>query len=109
RGGAGDTAPLATGAGGEHTRLSAQVRAAYDCSAQDWADGPVLMYAPLATALVRAASAGTLYGQSVLDIGAGTGVAGRAALAEGAQRVVSVDLAHGILRHCGQELHPLAA
>jgi SAM-dependent methyltransferase len=108
-GGAGATAPLMTEAAGDHAQLSAQVLAAYDSSAQDWADGPVLMYAPLATALVRAASAGTLDGQSVLDIGAGTGVAGRAALAAGAKRVVSVDLAHGMLRHCGQDLHPLAA
>ena len=105
----GGATPLTNAADGEHARLSAQVRAAYDSSAQDWADGPVLMYAPLAKALVRVASAGPLDGQSVLDIAAGTGVAGRAALAAGAKRVVSVDLAHGMLRRCGSELHPLAA
>ena len=109
RGGAAGTGPLKGGADGVHARLRAQVRAAYDSSAQDWADGPVLMYAPLAKALVRAAPAGTLDGQAVLDIGAGTGVAGRAALAAGAKRVVSVDLARNMLRRCGADLHPLAA
>ncbi|HEX5188535.1 MAG TPA: class I SAM-dependent methyltransferase [Streptosporangiaceae bacterium] len=99
---------------GDPARLSAEVRAAYDSSAQDWAEGPQRMYAPLAAALVGAAAAGavasgTLAGGLVLDIGAGTGVAGRAASTAGARHVVSVDLALGMLRRCGPDLHPLAA
>jgi ubiquinone/menaquinone biosynthesis C-methylase UbiE len=45
----------------------------------------------------------------VLDLGAGTGVAGRAALAAGARLVVSVDFAAGMLRGCAAGLHPVAA
>ena len=45
----------------------------------------------------------------VLDLGAGTGVAGRAALAAGARSVVSADSAAGMLRRCGAGLHPVAA
>ena len=42
-----------------------------------------------------------LAGRLVLDLGAGTGVAGRAALAAGARRVVAVDLSEGMLRRGG--------
>jgi ubiquinone/menaquinone biosynthesis C-methylase UbiE len=94
---------------GDAARLRAEVGAAYDSSAQDWADGPVRMYGPLATALAGAAVRVAPSMRAVLDIGSGTGVAGRAALAAGAHRVVSVDLALGMLRHCGAELYPLAA
>jgi ubiquinone/menaquinone biosynthesis C-methylase UbiE len=99
--------------------LTTGVRAAYDAAADDWAAGPEQMYGPLATALVEtaaavgladtAAAAGPLAGCVVLDLGAGTGVAGRAALAAGARRVVSADLAAGMLAHCGAALHPVAA
>jgi len=96
------------------------VRAAYDAAADDWVHGPEQMYGPLASALVdaaaaaerlrdAAAAAGSLAGCIVLDLGAGTGVAGRAALVAGARRVVSADLAAGMLRHCGPALHPVAA
>lgn len=90
--------------------LSTDLRAAYDASAGDWADGPVQMYGPLATALVEVTAAAIpLAGQVVLDLGAGTGVAGRAALSAGARRVICADLAVGMLRHCGPALHPVAA
>jgi SAM-dependent methyltransferase len=55
----------------------------------------------------RAASA--LAGGRVLDIGAGTGVAGRAALAAGARHVVCADAALAMLSRCGPGLHPVAA
>ena len=55
------------------------------------------MYAPLAQSLVAAAPV-PLAGRLVLDLGAGTGVAGRAALAAGARRVVAADLSEGMLR-----------
>lgn len=55
------------------------------------------MYAALARALL-AASGVPLAGCRVLDIGAGTGVAARAALAAGARQVAATDLAAGMLR-----------
>ncbi len=104
-------------------KLSADGRAAYEEAAPLWAAGPERLYASLARALVACAAdvptevwpagrrlAGQrLAGQRVLDLGAGTGVAGRAALAAGARSVVSADFAPGMLRRCGADLHPVAA
>jgi SAM-dependent methyltransferase len=73
-----------------------------------WADGPERAYAVLAQALV-ACSPVPLAGRRVLDLGAGTGVAGRAALAAGASRVVAADLAPGMLRRAAAIVHPVAA
>jgi SAM-dependent methyltransferase len=95
-------------AGGGAARLTASLRAAYDAAADEWADGPELVYALLARALVAAAPA-PLSGRRVLDLGAGTGAAARAALAAGAGRVVAADLAVGMLRRGGTALHPVAA
>ena len=58
---------------------------------------PAPIYEPLARALVAAAPV-PLAGRVVLDLGAGTGVAGRAALAAGAHRVVGADLSEAMLR-----------
>ena len=80
--------------------LTAGLRAGYDAAADDWADGPGPMYAPLARALVAAAPVPSV-GRLVLDLGAGTGVAGQAALAAGARQVVAVDLSEGMLRRGG--------
>ena len=80
--------------------LTAGVRAGYDAAADDWAEGPGLMYAQLARVLVAAAPV-PLAGRLVLDLGAGAGVAGRAALAAGARQVVAVDLSEGMLRRVG--------
>jgi ubiquinone/menaquinone biosynthesis C-methylase UbiE len=88
--------------------LSASVRAAYDAEPQAWATGPELVYSACASALVAHAQV-PIAGCGILDVGAGSGVAGRAALAAGAIRVVSVDLATGLLRLCGPQLHPVAA
>ena len=84
------------------------VRAAYESSADSWADGPHRMYRALADALIALAAV-PLGGATVLDLGAGTGVAGQAALAAGAREVVAADLAVGMLRWCPAELHPVAA
>jgi ubiquinone/menaquinone biosynthesis C-methylase UbiE len=73
------------------------VQEAYDRSAEAWAIGPEQVYVHLAQALVEATPV-PLAGARVLDLGAGTGVAGRAALAAGAARVVAVDLAAAMLR-----------
>jgi len=93
--------------------LAAGLRAGYDAAAGDWAEGPGPMYAPLARALVAAAPV-PLAGRLVLDLGAGGGVAGQAALAAGARHVVGVDLSEGMLRHSpgtprGSGWRPVAA
>jgi len=89
-------------------RLTADVRVAYESAAAGWADGPERVYAPLADTLVASATV-PLTGSRVLDLGAGTGAAGLAALAAGARQVVAVDLAVGMLRRCPAPLRPLAA
>jgi SAM-dependent methyltransferase len=66
------------------------------------------VYAALARALAEHVAA-YLSGARVLDLGAGTGVAGRAALAAGAAKVAAADLAVGPLRRCATQLHPVAA
>ncbi|HEY1324021.1 MAG TPA: methyltransferase domain-containing protein [Streptosporangiaceae bacterium] len=88
--------PIHTGGG--TTELTAELRADYDAAAADWARGPASMYALLARSLVAEAPV-PLGGGLVLDLGAGTGVAGRAALAAGARRVVAADLSEYMLRH----------
>jgi SAM-dependent methyltransferase len=97
---------------------TAAVGAAYGAAAQEWAGGPVRLYTVLAQALVAAAPV-PVNGCLVLDLGSGTGVAGRAALAAGAHRVVAADLAPAMLhRGIGRgggvaasrvALHPVAA
>jgi SAM-dependent methyltransferase len=88
------------GPSGRPAELTAGLRAGYDIAAQEWGQGPGPMYAELARVLVAAAPV-PLAGRVVLDLGAGTGVAGRAALAAGARRVVAVDLSEGMLRRGG--------
>ncbi len=79
------------------------VRTGYDAAADGWDAGPGPMYEPLARALVAAAPV-PLTGRVVLDLGAGTGVAGRAALAAGAHRVVGADLSEAmLLRHARKD------
>jgi SAM-dependent methyltransferase len=77
--------------------LNTGLRAGYDAAADGWDAGPGPLYEPLARALVAAAPL-SLAGRVVLDLGAGTGVAGRAALAAGARRVVGADLSEAMLR-----------
>jgi SAM-dependent methyltransferase len=71
---------------------------AYDRAADGWRRGPEAVYARLADALVENAP-GPVSGARVLDIGAGTAVAARAALRAGAASVVAADLATGMLAH----------
>jgi len=88
--------------------VAGSVRAAYEAAPQSWAAGPEPVYAALARALATHV-APLLAGARVLDLGAGTGVAGRAALAAGAAEVAAADLAVGALRQCGPPLRPVAA
>jgi len=103
----------AGGPGGPPAGLNAGLRGAYDTSAGWWAEGPAPVYASLARALLARAAlvpgGAGLAGGRVVDLGAGTGVAGRAALAAGARWVVSADSAPGMLRRCEARLHPVAA
>ncbi len=82
---------------GPGRRAPADLIRAYDAAADGWDAGPGPLYEPLAEALVAAAPV-PLAGRVVLDLGAGTGAAGRAALAAGARRVVGADLSEAILR-----------
>ncbi|HUD38666.1 MAG TPA: methyltransferase domain-containing protein [Streptosporangiaceae bacterium] len=81
---------------------------AYESSARLWASGPERMYGALARELL-ASSGLPLAGLSVLDVGAGTGVAGRAALSAGARPVVCADLALRMLRRCEARTNPVVA
>jgi SAM-dependent methyltransferase len=84
------------------------MQCAYDRSADAWSAGPERVYASLAKTLVDAAPV-PLEGARVLDLGAGTGVASRAALAAGAASVVAVDNAAGMLRHGGESMRRVLA
>jgi len=88
--------------------LTAGLRAGYQAAAGGWDGGPGRMYTRLAGVLVAAAPV-PLPGARVLDLGAGTGAAGQAALAAGATQVVAADLSVGMLRQGGVTLHPVAA
>ncbi len=68
---------------------------AYTAGAEAWAGVPARIYGRLAELLVEF-SPTPVAGQLVLDLGSGTGVGSRAALASGA-RVVAVDVAVGML------------
>ncbi|MFZ0164129.1 MAG: hypothetical protein WAL12_11150, partial [Trebonia sp.] len=65
--------------------LTARLREAYDSAAPAWTDGAERVYLSLAQALVGQVE---VAGRRVLDLGAGTGVTSRAALAAGARGVV---------------------
>jgi SAM-dependent methyltransferase len=95
-------------AGSAAAGLSSPVRAAYETASDAWAAGPAPVYAALAGALA-AHVAPLLVGARVLDLGAGTGPAGRAAIAAGAAHVAAADVAVAPLRHCGPPLQPVAA
>jgi SAM-dependent methyltransferase len=73
------------------------VGAAYSAGAASWGGGPAAVYRRLAERLV-AFSPMPLAGRLALDLGSGTGLASRAALAVGA-RLVAADLALGMLQH----------
>ena len=72
------------------------MREAYDASASAWASGPQAAYEVMADELVAAAPQ-DVHGAVVLDLGAGTGPAARAARRAGAARVVGVDLSSRML------------
>jgi SAM-dependent methyltransferase len=70
---------------------------AYDAAAGGWADGPARLYDALAEAMLR----DVRVSGTALDVGAGTGVAARAALRRGASRAVVCDVSPAMLRRAG--------
>jgi ubiquinone/menaquinone biosynthesis C-methylase UbiE len=74
------------------------IAAAYSATGGSWERGPARIYDRLAAVLVGRSPV-PLGGSFVLDVGAGTGAAGRAALAAGAAGVVAIDAAVGMLVH----------
>lgn len=85
-----------------------EVRDAYDRAAAAWRRGPERVYGRFAEAML-ARSPVDPRGARVLDVGAGTAVAGRAALGRGAASVVATDLAVGMLRHRGPGIQAVSA
>jgi SAM-dependent methyltransferase len=88
--------------------LTGGTAAAYSTTAAAWQHGPGRIYDRLAEVLV-ARSPVPLDGRQVLDVGAGTGAATRAALAAGAAGVVAVDAAVGMLTHDAGQRPPAVA
>lgn len=82
------------GTGGPGLAVSA-LAIAYDSSGAAWQRGPAMVYDRLADMLAESCPV-PLVGAYVLDLGAGTGAAARAAERRGAH-VVSVDIAMGML------------
>lgn len=69
---------------------------AYDAAAAGWRSGPERMYARMAEVMAEHSPVDPA-GATVLDAGAGTGVAGEALRRRGARRVVALDLAPAML------------
>ena len=82
--------------------------AAYSATGGRWTRGPEQIYERLAEALV-ACSPAAMTGRHIVDVGAGTGAGGRAALRAGAASVVSVDAAVGMLDHDAAARPPAVA
>ncbi|MFP5319841.1 MAG: class I SAM-dependent methyltransferase [Acidimicrobiia bacterium] len=72
--------------------------AAYSATGGAWERGPARVYDALAEVLISRSPV-ALDGCRVLDVGAGTGAASRAARAAGAAEVVAIDAALGMLAH----------
>lgn len=81
----------------QHQRVSdGGVADAYSAAGEAWHDGPTRIYDLLAREQLTTAGV-SLAHAAVLDLGAGTGAASRAAAAAGARSVTAVDVAAGML------------
>lgn len=78
------------------TDTDAAIATAYSATGAAWRDGPAVIYDRLADVLI-AHSPVAVCGAAVVDIGAGTGAASRAATRAGAASVAAVDNAGGML------------
>jgi SAM-dependent methyltransferase len=83
------------------------VAEAYSITGAAWREGPERIYGRLADVLVDASPV-PLTGQSVLDLGAGTGAASRALRRAGA-RPIAADVALGMLATLGPDAPPRVA
>lgn len=88
--------------------MTTSLAAAYSATGGAWQRGPGLIYDRLAEVLVARCPV-RVHGCRVVDVGAGTGAASRAALAAGAEVVVAVDAAVGMLAHDAARRPPAAA
>ena len=84
------------------------ISVAYSATGGAWQAGPGPIYDRLAEVVVESSPV-PLGGCRVLDVGAGTGAATRAALAAGAAAVVAVDPAVGMLANGGADGVPAVA
>lgn len=96
------------GAGGRGLAVIDGIAAAYSATAASWQRGPARVYDRLAEVLL-ARSPVPVGGGRVLDVGAGTGAATRAALAAGATAVIAIDSAVGMLAHDASRRAPAVA
>lgn len=96
------------GARGGAVPVTHALAMAYSLTGGAWQDGPGRLYDRLADVLLSSCPV-PLEGCRVLDVGAGTGAASRAALAAGAREVVAVDAAIGMLTHMQAKRPPATA
>lgn len=94
--------------GGRGLAVIDGVASAYSVTGAAWQRGPGRIYDRLAEVLL-ARSPVPVGGGRVLDVGAGTGAATRAALAAGAAAVIAVDSAVGMLAHDAVRRAPAVA
>ena len=94
--------------GGRSLAVIDGVASAYSVTGAAWQRGPGRIYDRLAEVLL-ARSPVPVDGGRVLDVGAGTGAATRAALAAGAAAVIAVDAAVGMLAHGAVRRAPAVA
>lgn len=78
--------------------MTKALAAAYSATGGEWARGPERIYERLADVMVGCLQT-AFEGRDIVDVGAGTGAGGRAALRAGASSVVAVDAAFGMLAH----------
>jgi ubiquinone/menaquinone biosynthesis C-methylase UbiE len=93
--------------GGRTLALNRDLVGAYSTAGGSWQRGPGAVYDRLAE-VVLARSPIPVAGARVLDAGAGTGAASRAAVAAGAARVIAVDAAVGMLAFGAADRPPAA-
>lgn len=95
-------------AGGGGLAVIDGIATAYSATAGAWERGPSRIYDRLAEVLLSR-SLVPIGGGRVVDVGAGTGAASRAALAAGAGAVIAVDAAVGMLAHDASQRVPAVA
>jgi ubiquinone/menaquinone biosynthesis C-methylase UbiE len=94
--------------GGRRVAVTGGVAAAYSLTGGAWQRGPGRVYDRLAEVLIARCPV-SLHGCHLLDVGAGTGAAGRAAQTAGTTAVIAVDAAIGMLTHDRANRPPAAA